>query len=91
MRSSNVPFRDVAQRSLAISISKDICARTTMKSPSNASGQGAARASHDSMIASDMNNYTPTIAHSYAMVAGSHLHGLTPSIVICALKVVPAV
>jgi hypothetical protein len=62
-----------------------------MKSPSNASGQGAAKASHDSMIASDMNNYTPTTAHSYAMVAGSHLHGLMPSIVICVLRVDQAV
>jgi len=53
-----------------------------MKSPSNASGQGAAKALHDSTIASDTSNYTRTIAHSYAMAAGSHLHGLTPSIVI---------
>jgi hypothetical protein len=53
-----------------------------MRSLSNASGQGVAKASHDSMIASDMSNYTRIIAHSYARVAGSHLHGLMPSIVI---------
>ena len=53
-----------------------------MKNPSNASGQGVAKASHDSTIASDTSSYTRTIAHSYAMVAESHLHGLTPSIVI---------
>ena len=53
-----------------------------MRSLSNASGQGVAKASHDSMIASDMSNYTRIIAHSYAKVAESHLHGLMPSIVI---------
>jgi len=53
-----------------------------MRNLSNASGQGVAKASHDSMIASDMSNYTRIIAHSYAMVAESHLHGLMPSIVI---------
>ena len=53
-----------------------------MRNPSTASGQGVARASHDSMTASAMNNYTQIIAHSYAMVAGSRLHGLMPSTVI---------
>lgn len=53
-----------------------------MKNPSTASGQGVARASHDSMTASAMNNYTRIIVHSYAMAAGSRSHGLTPLIVI---------
>jgi hypothetical protein len=53
-----------------------------MKNPSTASGQGVARASHDSMIASATSNYTRIIVHSYATVVGSRLHGLTPSIVI---------
>jgi hypothetical protein len=53
-----------------------------MKSHSNASGQGAEKASHDSTIASDTSSYTRTTAHLYVMVAGSHLHGLMPSIVI---------
>ena len=59
-----------------------IYALTTMRSPFTASGQGVARASHDSMTASVTSNYTRIIAHSYAMVAGSRLHGLMPSIVI---------
>ena len=53
-----------------------------MRNLSNASGQGVAKASHDSMIASDMSNYTRIIARSYATAAESHLHGLMPSIVI---------
>lgn len=53
-----------------------------MRSLSIASGQGVVRASHDSMTASATSNYTRIIAHSYAMVAGSRLHGLMPSIVI---------
>ena len=53
-----------------------------MRNPSTASGQGVARASHDSMTASATNNYTRIIAHSYAMAAGSRLPGLMPSIVI---------
>jgi hypothetical protein len=59
-----------------------IYALTMMRSPSIASGQGVARALHDSMTASATSNYTRIIAHSYAMVAGSRLHGLMPSIVI---------
>jgi hypothetical protein len=59
-----------------------IYAHTMMRSPSTASGQGVARASHDSTTASATSNYTPIIVHSYAMVAGSRLHGLMLSIVI---------
>jgi hypothetical protein len=53
-----------------------------MRNLSNANGRGVAKASHDNMIASDMSNYTRTIAHSYVKVAESHLHGSMPSIVI---------
>jgi hypothetical protein len=59
-----------------------IYALIMMRSPSTASGQGVVRASHDSMTASATSNYTRIIAHSYAMVAGSRLRGLMPSIVI---------
>jgi hypothetical protein len=59
-----------------------IYAPIMMKSPSIASGRGVARALHDSMTASATSNYTRIIARSYAMVAGSHLHDLMPSIVI---------
>jgi hypothetical protein len=53
-----------------------------MRNLFNASGQGVAKASHDSTIASDTSNYTRIIARSYAMAAESHLHDLMPSIVI---------
>jgi hypothetical protein len=53
-----------------------------MRNLSTASGQGVARALHDSMTASATSNYTRIIVHSYARVAGSRSHGLTPLIVI---------
>ncbi len=52
------------------------------RSLSTASGLGVARALHDSMTASATSSYTRIIDHSFAMVAGSRLHGSMPLIVI---------
>src|ERR1700730_12401676 len=62
--------------------SQVICARTTMRNPSNASGQGVAKVSHDNTTASATNSYTRIIGHLHARVAGSRLHGLMPLTVI---------
>jgi hypothetical protein len=75
-------FADSQDRCHSYYEPQGIYALTMMRSPSTASGQGVARASHDSMTASATSNYTRIIAHSYAMVAGSRLHVLMPSIVI---------
>jgi hypothetical protein len=75
-------FADARDRCHSYYESQGIYALTMMRNPSTASGQGVARASHDSMTASGTSNYTRIIARSYAMVAGSRLHGLMPSIVI---------
>jgi hypothetical protein len=75
-------FADAQDRCYSYYEPQGIYALTMMRSRSTASGQDVARASHDSMTASAMSNYTRIIAHSYAMVAGSRLHGLMPSIVI---------
>ncbi len=75
-------FSDAQERCHSYCESQGIYALTMMRSPSTASGQGVARALHDSMTASAMSNCTRIIARSYAMVAGSRLHGLMPSIVI---------